>query len=171
HDGRIYVCDTRLAAIVVLDLEGREFDLWSPVDDGQLREPVNCAVDPADGRLFVTDTGRGEIVVFGPDRRFLGAFAGGEGARPVDVSVDDSLAWVADFGRSSVAAYDRRDFTPVRTLPADPADSAAALYGPMSVWAGPEAVYVSDFGAFHVQVYARDGTWLRTVGQLGRTPG
>jgi sugar lactone lactonase YvrE len=171
-DGVIYVCDSRRLAIVLLDLRSRSWEPWTPTDAGTLRKPINCTVDPTDGRLFVVDTDRGEVVVFGRERRFVGAFARQADSRPTDVFVDDSLAWVTDLNRQDVTAYDRMSFQQVRSFPApERADSASRLFGPMGVWATEDEIYVSDFGAMRVQVYARDGEHLRTVGQFGRSPG
>lgn len=172
HGGVIFVCDSRRAAVVMLDLRNRTWEAWKPADAGALKKPINCTVDPEDGRLFVVDTERGEVVVFDRQRRFAGAFGRREGARPTDVFVDDSLVWVADLNKQDVTAFDRITFQPVRSLPRpEQVDSAGRLFGPMSVWATDGEVYVSDFGAMRVQVYARDGTHRRTVGKFGRTPG
>ena len=172
HDGVIYVCDSRRTSVILLDLRNRSWEPWTPTDMGTLRTPINCTVDAADGRLFVVDTDRGEVVVFDSQRRFVGAFARQENSRPTDVFVDDSLAWVTDLNRQSVTAYDRNSFQPLRSFPTpEQADSATRLFGPMGVWATGDEIYVSDFGAMRVQVYTRDGTHLRSVGRFGRSPG
>jgi streptogramin lyase len=172
HDGVIYVCDSRRASIVLLDVRNRSWEPWTPTEVGALRKPINCAVDPADGRLFVVDTERGEVVVFDDQRRFAGAFGRRANARPTDVFVDDSIAWVTDLNLRNVTAYKRNSFESIRSFPSpSQADSTSQLFGPMSVWATQSEVYVSDFGAMRVQVYSRDGSYLRTVGQFGRSPG
>jgi len=167
HDGVLYVCDTDVAGIDVIDLRARTFDHWLPSGFGQLRKPINCTVDPESGRLFVADVERGDVSVFGPDHSFVAAFGAVEGSRPTDVAVLDGRAWIADLENREVRVYDVASLEQVGTLPHADADSTGRLLGPTNLWVTKEHVYVSDFGASQVKVYSHDGRFVRAVGSYG----
>ena len=167
HDGVIYVCDTLLQGVDVIDLGARSFEYWQPEGFGKLRKPINCAADSVTGRIFVADIDRGDVVVFDTERRFVAAFGSVEGSRPTDVFVRDGRAWVADFENREVRVYDLSGFEQIGTIPAADVDSAGRLFGPTNLWVTDEHVYVSDFGAAQVKVYTRDGEFVRAVGSYG----
>jgi DNA-binding beta-propeller fold protein YncE len=167
HGGVIYVCDTLLGGIDVIDLENRSFDHWLPDGFGQLRKPINCATDKATGRLYVADIERGDVVVFGPDRRFVTAFGGVTASRPTDVFVAEGRAWVADLKHHEVRVYDLRSLEQVGVVPNAEADSADGLFGPTNVWVTDRHVYVSSFGAGQIRVYTHEGDYVRAVGSYG----
>jgi hypothetical protein len=52
-NGKIYVCDTRLPGLEVIDLEERTFEYFNPNGPGRLRKPFNCFVDKSDDLLYV----------------------------------------------------------------------------------------------------------------------
>jgi hypothetical protein len=169
--GRIYVCDIRLPGIDVIDLAAQTFEVFQPTGEGSLHNPVSCAVDPADGRLFVADPDRRQVVVFSRELQYLAAFGDGEGIEPLDVEVHENLVWVTDIGQGKVRAYDRATYAPVLEFPdVEPADSAW-LRQPVSIAVSEGEVFVSDGLQFTVKVYDTEGNLRRTIGRLGRGPG
>lgn len=69
---RVYVCDTMLRAVCVLDLAGHRFDYFVPSGEGRLSMPVNIAVAD-DGFRYVADSGRGQVLVFDEAGHYLAA--------------------------------------------------------------------------------------------------
>ena len=169
--GRIFVCDTRLNGIVVIDLSTKQFEQWTPTGFGQLQKPINCFVDPSDGRLYVADVDRGDVVVFDKDRNFVTAFAADPESRPVDVFVKDGQAWVADYAKRQVQVFEGPTFELTGVIPRADVDSAGVIVNPTNLWVTDNRAYVSDVGAADVKVYEHNGTYLRTIGTLGRNPG
>ena len=167
HGGVIYVCDTLLPGIDVIDLEAKSFEYWQPTGFGQIRKPINCSTDAATGRLFVADIDRGDVVVFDSERRFVTSFGAAEGSRPTDVFVRDGQAWVADLENQEVRVYDLAGFDQVAVLPRADVDSAGRLLGPTNLWVTDELVYVSDFGSSQVKLYTREGDFVGAVGSYG----
>ncbi len=63
HKGKIYICDTMLGGLIIVDLKNSTFENFIPKGMGQLKKPINCFVDD-NGNLYVTDTEREQVVVF-----------------------------------------------------------------------------------------------------------
>lgn len=196
QDGKLYVCDTGAAAIEILDLREKTLRYFAPGREGTLRTPVNIAVDH-DGTRYVADTGRGQVVLFGADDRYLGAI--GEKVRgrtrahakvapqaepgpgdavdemkPTDVAIAGDRLYVSDLKNNRVRVYDKATREQMFTIPADPetADPESKLYAPVNLAVDAQRrLYVTDFGAFRVQQYDPDGKFLKSFGRLGDAPG
>jgi len=167
HRGRLYVCDTMLPGVDVFDLATREFRRFQPRGEGQLRKPINCFVDDATGHLYVADTDRGQVVEYDGDLRYVAAFGERESARPADVFVDRTEAWVADLAEGRILVYDKATRRLVRTIPAADADSSAMLRQPTNLYVRDGYVYVSEFTDFRIKVFTTDGAFVRAVGVVG----
>jgi DNA-binding beta-propeller fold protein YncE len=195
RDGRLYVCDTGSSRIEILDLQKKELRYFEPKGQGALRTPVNIAVDQ-DGTRYVADTGRGQVVIFAADDRYLGAIGekvlraakahakalaaetADEGKvdemKPTDVAIAGDRLFVSDLRNNRVRVYDKADRKLLFTIPADPAaeEPQARLYAPVNLAIDSQRrLYVTDIGGFRVQQYSPDGKYLRTIGSLGDAPG
>ena len=122
-DGAVYVADTWNYRIVKFSGEGAFVQAWGtyanivsvpPVGDRieGLFGPRGIAIGP-NGDIFVTDTGNGRVVVYGPDGTFRREFATkGTGPGQLDepvgivVSPDGSRVYVADSNNGRIAAFD-----------------------------------------------------------------
>lgn len=71
HSNSIYVCDTMLGGLAVLDLEKPAMDYFVPAGPGRLLKPINIAIAP-DGTRYVADSERGQVLVFNPTGDLLG---------------------------------------------------------------------------------------------------
>jgi sugar lactone lactonase YvrE len=157
---------------------------------------VNIAVDH-DGTRYVADTGRGQVVIFGADDRYLGAIGEKVQAKarahakaapqhepepgdtvdemkPTDVAIAGDRLYVADLKNNCVRVYDKAARKLLFTVPGDPAaaDAQSKLFAPTDLAVDSRRrLYVSDFGAFRVQQYDPDGNYLRSFGRLGDSPG
>ena len=164
--GKIYVCDSGLPGVEVIDLKLRTFDVLGGEGSAPLARPLGCATDPATGRLFVADVVRNEVVVFGP----LGGFVTRidmEGERPTGVTYDGESLWVAYPTLRRVVRYDGQSLEPVGAIPADPDSEDNTLALPSYVSVADGEVYVTDQGRFEVQVFSTEGEYLRAVGEHG----
>jgi DNA-binding beta-propeller fold protein YncE len=193
HRGQLYVCDTSQAAIVILNLEERKFAYLDPKGGGQLRTPINIAIDQ-DGTKYVTDRGHNQVLIYGPDNTYQGAIgekatvnlttpevtparpaaAVGEekGLRPTDVVVAGNRLYVTDLNNSCVRVYHKVYRELLFKIPTDPKDEAAKLFAPANLAIDSQNhLYVSDFAGFCVKAYDADGKYLRSFGRAGDRPG
>lgn len=169
--GKIYICDTILGGLEIIDLAAGSFEYFQPRGLGQLRKPVNCAVDKLDGRLYVADIDRRQVVVFDSLGNYLTGFGERESARPADVFVAESDVWVADIENHAVLVYDKGDYRLRARLPNAAEGDPGYLFQPTNIWVTDERLYVSDFGDFKIKVYTRQGEFLSSVGSYGRALG
>ncbi len=170
HQGRIYVCDAMLPGIEIVDLARRTFEYFVPRGEGRLRKPINCAVDREDGRLYVADTERRQVVVFDAQGAYLYAI-GGPGDRPTDVAVAGDRIWVADMDARQVRVYDKTTHRLLRAFPDAQTDGPGKLFSPTNLCVAGDRVYVTDFGDFKVRIYTVEGAYIGSVGSHGQAPG
>ncbi|NOY82038.1 MAG: hypothetical protein GXP31_13660 [Kiritimatiellaeota bacterium] len=198
HQGKLYVCDTAISAVDILDLETRQMRYFAPSNDGRLVTPINIAIDH-DGTRYIADTGRGQVLIFGSDGTFRGAIgkrssapvrrghmaasrglapqrkkpkAAAAGLKPTDVAVVGNRLYVVDFNGKVVRVYDKETREPLFTIPKDPTDEDGKLFMPTNLAVDSQGrVYVSDIGRFCVQQYDPDGKFLRRFGAIGDRPG
>jgi DNA-binding beta-propeller fold protein YncE len=167
HAGKIYVCDTN-ATVVVFDLAGKSFGILEGALDGpgKLAQPVNISID-ADGTKYVADPGRGQVVVYGPDDKYVRAY-GTEGTwRPVDAAALGGRIYVADNANGVVAVLDAASGEVVQTI-GDKGEPEARLGGPTNLAFDRDGhLYVTDFAGFRVAKFDRDGNFELSIGRPG----
>jgi sugar lactone lactonase YvrE len=168
HAGVIYVCDTSLPGVDVIDLERRTIENFMPRGDGQLQTPINCYVDPETGRLYITDTGRRQVVIFDSTLTYVDALEGNDAVQPTDIFAYDGRLWVTDHAGRQIRVYDKYTLEFVTAFPNSQAAGEEMLRQPTNLWIADDRVYVSDFGDFRVKMFTTDGTYLGAVGSYGR---
>lgn len=168
--GVFYTCDTMMQGVVILDVAGKEVAVLRPDEgEGVLLKPINCFADPQDGSLYVADVGREAVLVFDSTLTYRGSIGEGDDmARPVDVQVVGDEVWVADQFGHQVVAFDRITWERLGKIPNAAPDDPEGVRQPTNIWVTEDEVYVSDFGAFQVKVYTKDGEFVRKVGEYGK---
>ncbi len=169
---RLYLCDTVLGALVVLDLKEKKFRRVRPEGAGRLAEPINLAID-GDGTKYVADAGRGVVVILDAGDRYAGLLAAEGGMKPTDVAIGAERLYVTDLQRHRVTVWDKAGRTLLGAIP-QPEDGReeARLFSPVNLALDREgSLYVSDMGASRVQKYDRRGRFVRSFGSPGTGPG
>ncbi len=178
RDGVVYVCDTKGLSLTRMDFKHQTYSLLGIRGPGRLRKPINIVIDET-GHKFVADPVREQIVVFGPDDRYLTAFDLPKPARPVDVAVYGNELFVLDNDEScQIVVLDRSTGEVLRTL-GGPGSEPGQFRIPGSLCVDPEGfLYVSDTHNWRIQKLTRNGksVWVRgtagyTLGQFGRPRG
>lgn len=169
--GFFYVTDTQAYNLVTVDLARRRFHYLRPAGEAAMRMPVGVAVD-ADGTRYIADSKRGQVLVYDRHGRYLEAIGAKDEFRPCGIAVDRDRLYFADLQNRCVRVYQKADRKLLFTAPHENADPKAKLFSPTNVAVDPQGrIYVTDTGGFSVQVYDRDGAYLRGLGELGVTPG
>jgi len=172
HNSTLYICDTKLNAIALLNLEDKTFRMFRPGGLGVLRKPVNLTLDNQ-GNLYIVDTGRNQVVVFSKDKRFLRAISN-ESFQPLDVEILGDTLLIADYADRNIEVYSLRDSTFLKPLPAlTSVDSnLTRLFVPYSLATDTDQnIYVTDFAQAKIIKYSPNGQYIRSFGGLGRTLG
>lgn len=167
---KIYLCDSMLAALLVIDLSKKQLRLLQPSGAGRLVKPINISID-RDGTKYVTDTAREAVVVLDAQDRYAGEL--GKGLKPGDVVLDDTRLYVSDLKERCVRVFDKSSRQPLFTVPLEGETSPQArLHAPVNLALDGEGnLFVSDLGAFRVQKYDREGRYVRSFGSQGLAPG
>jgi len=170
-DGKIYVCDTFLGKVHVLNLKNRRFSDLAPSRGSNIQKPVNIAVDKK-GILYIADTLLGQVVMCKSDGTLMGTIGTKKASRLTDVAVEGDRLYVADMGKSRVYAFDKTTLKPVAVIPSDPTNKVEQLLKPTNIAVdGRNHVYVSDAGLFCVKEYDATGRHVQTFGRIGDAPG
>lgn len=173
HNHKLYICDTDYGAVLVADFKSRSMTTFMAHGQGTLKVPLNLAIDAA-GNFYVADSGRDQVVIFDKDENYVAAIGKLDEMKPRDVAVSNDRIYVADIQNHNVHVYDKATQKPLFTIPREPdaTNVVRRLFSPTNLALDSKGrLYVSDTGAFRVQVYDADGNYLRTVGSMGDSLG
>lgn len=166
--GWIYVCDTYIHGIVIINLEKNTFEQFIPKGKGELKVPINCFVDNK-GFLYIADSERKQIVVFDENRKYISCFGESENFKPVDVFVESNKIWVSNLAGHQINIYNNdSDFKLINTFPDNQNDENGKLFSPTNIFVTEDKVYVSDFGDFKIKIYSKEGKYIESVGSYGK---
>lgn len=170
HGEKVYICDTGLGGLEVLDLAKGNFEYFIPGGKGQLKLPINACLDER-GYLYVADANRGQVVVFDQEHKFVHAFGEAEGFRPTDVLVHQDRIWVVNVQDHSVYLYGKDDYKLLDCRPDLGAEEEGFIRQSTNIAIRNDRLYVSDFGDFNVKSYTLEGEFLKAIGGYGNGPG
>lgn len=168
RNGKLYINDTANGTVHIADLRQRTWRYLQPGGAARLRKNIGLAVDEKE-TVYVSDTVRGQVLAFGADGRYEGPLPAPDAMKPAGLEVSGGRLYVADLAGRRVLVYDTQTRQLMSTLPGPSAtNDAERLYQPVSVAVDADGcVFVSDAGAFHIQVYDAQGRYLRTIGRHG----
>jgi sugar lactone lactonase YvrE len=170
HD-RIFFCDSGFPGIGILKLDKRTMDFLAPTRENKLKTPINVDAD-AQGNLYVADTEREQVMIYGPDLAPLEPMGRKDEMKPCGLAVAGQELYLTDLKHHQVRVYHLPDHKLVRSIPRADDDGKGKLYSPVNVAVDRQGkVYVADPGAFCVQVYDAEGKHLRMLGRQGVGPG
>lgn len=170
RNGKLYICDSMLPGLEIIDLEQHHFEYFQPMTAGQLQKPLNCTVDSYD-RIYVADASRGQVMVYNANHDFMYAIGKPGTGRPTDVLLHQSKIWVCDVASHQVVVYDSSGQKEQFRFPDRQKGSNRYLFSPTNIAALNDTIYVTDTGDARVKKYKTDGTFLGSVGSFGKKPG
>jgi DNA-binding beta-propeller fold protein YncE len=174
--GRIYVADTELKMVFVIDpvakvVEKRESSTRAP-----LSLPVGVAID-AEERLFVSDADLHMIICYTAAGKPLATFGAGQLVRPGGIAIDSdrNRLYVADAKAARIAVFDAGSFQFLNYIGGPskpPVRENGKFFGPTNVALDRQGnVYVADTMNFRVQIFDPSGKFMRAFGAQGDRPG
>ncbi len=171
YAGKIYICDTGIKGLEIIDLEKNTFDYFIPSGLGQLKLPLNCFVDE-NGFLYVADGNRRQIVIFDNNGKYIDSFGEAENYKPTDVFVHENKIWVPNLKNNRINVYSKDTYKLLYYFP-ETAETGEEefLYSPVNIYVTDDKVYVSDIGDGKIKIYTHDGKYLQSVGSYGKAFG
>ena len=169
--GTVYVCDTQAANIGVVDLRKRRIRYIRPGGREAMQTPINVAVDAA-GNRYVTDTKRGQVLIYNKDDKQTGEIGRQGEMKPCGIFIAGDRLYLTDLASHSVRVYSLPARQLLLSVPRDARDEKSKLHSPTNVSVDRDGrIYVSDTGGFTTKVFDAEGNHVRTVGELGLNAG
>jgi hypothetical protein len=171
RNGKIYVCDTQAGHVSIANLSKARINALKPEGQAAMRVPINIAVDK-DGTCYVTDTGRNQVMIYDKQGNLIAAMGAKDEMRPCGVALHGDRLYVTDMTNHCVRVYNKADRKLLFTAPRNSTNETEKPFGPTNIAVDEGGrMYVSDSRGFCVKIYDADGKFVRTVGDLGVTPG
>jgi DNA-binding beta-propeller fold protein YncE len=169
--GEVYVCDTQAGHIVIADIAKRKMRSLRPVGQAAMVLPINIAVD-ADGTSYITDTGRNQVMVYSRNGELVDAVGKKGEMRPCGIVLAGDKFYVTDLSNHCVHVFSKTTRKELLLVPKPDCDEKAKMFGPTNVAVDRQGnICVSDSAGFAAKVYDAQGNYVRTIGELGVTPG
>ncbi len=168
--GKLYICDTMLPGLEIINLKSGQFKYFIPEGPGELKKPLNCAFGE-DGSLYVCDVGRNQVVGFDRKLNYLFALGDGKSGRPTDVQIYDRKIWVCDLQAHQIKVYDKDSQQLLFTFPEVKKATPQYLFSPTNISVRGGKVYVTDTGDARIKVFTDRGRFIKRIGGFGKSPG
>ncbi len=179
HQGKLFVSDSAARAVKVFDVPGKKYYRIGDDDgDGRIGKPLGLDVDGA-GNLYVADATLKHISVFDNAGKYLRRIGGPKQFdRLSSVTVDESgeRVYVVDIGGVSSDQHRVRVFngrTGEHLFDIGKRGTGPGEFNlPRDLAIGKEGrLYVVDGGNFRVQIFDKDGKFLKSFGAVGKQLG
>lgn len=173
--GRVYVTDYGFGTIAVFDKKAKKARYLGKTGTSTLAGPVGIAVGQDDS-LFVADSKLKKVFKFTPDGDILFVLGNkpDEFDSPSGVAVDRTrdVLYVVDSQLHQVLKYRASDGTRLGSIGQRGREPGTFNF-PTNLWVDQKSgrLYVSDTMNFRVQIFDRDGKFLRAFGEPGDGPG
>ena len=165
RDGKIYICDTRNAGVIVLDLRKQQTRLMGTAGMGRLSSPTDVAI-ASDGLIYVSDASRGAIFVYDAEEKHVASF-GWQGFRPTGIAVHGDELYVCDFVSQQVQVLDRLTGDRRRAI-GEKGDQDGQFVRPLGIDVDRDGnIYVADVIRCRVQKFSAEGKLLGAFGGIG----
>ncbi len=171
--GRIYVTDTALGSVFILDPIEQTARALSVKGRKYFVKPIGVVTDKK-GRIFVTDSKTNLVTMFDNNGNYVTTISDGvEWKQPTGIAVDNerNRLYITDTHRHVVEVYDLDTLKHVRTIGKRGKEEGSFNF-PSHLAVGPDGkLYVTDTMNGRVQVFSPDLKLIMTIGEFGDAPG
>lgn len=169
YNGKIYVCDIRNSSVTVLDLRKKETRIIGTKGINKISTPNDIAIS-SDGTIYVADGGRGVILVYNNQERYVNTL-GHQDFRPIGIAVQGDELYVCDSIGKRVEVMNRYNGQVLRYI-GEPGVEDGQFSFPLGIDVDKEGnVYVADVLKCNLQKFSPEGEVLFNKGQIGDSAG
>ena len=170
--GRIYVTDTALGAVVVIDKVAKTLWFIGKEGQGKLAVPIDIALDEGADRIYVSDSKTTVVNVYSMKGAFKMAIKGGgidkTFERPTGLAIDRKLKrlYIVDTLKSKYFIYslDGQYISSVGEWGNNEGQFNRPIYAAVN---SRGEVYIVDGGNFRIQKFTPEGKFIQKFGQIG----
>ena len=175
---KLYLCELGNHEIVIIDPVKQVFESPKGIFEkrGQLVSPLNMDVD-SDGYMYVADTSRRDVVVYGPDGRFAKTIDTNPPtslpaeSKIVDVKAYGENLFLLDAGTGWIRILNRKTLQEVNKIgKIDKPGESVVLPVSMAI-DNKGFIYVTNTGSGRTMKYDVDGNFLGALGKFGDKAG
>jgi sugar lactone lactonase YvrE len=173
--GRVYIPDSKVGAVFIIDPETRDSELLKHGVNGNFTHIIDVAMDDND-RLFISDPILKHVLVLDANHKPEDVITEGM-VRPTGLAIDtkNRLLYVADTELDQVLVYDADSFKLVRKLGTTGHNHELTTPGDFSKPTGLTVdqegnLYVCDTMNNRIEVFDADGIFLGAYGKNGDAP-
>ncbi|MGE5623525.1 MAG: 6-bladed beta-propeller [Methanocella sp.] len=173
--GRLYVADYGYGTVAVFDRKAKKAWYLGRTGTSTLAGPIGLALGPDDA-VFVADSKQQKVFKFSSRGEVLYVLGSkpGEFDNPAGVAVDRArdILYVVDSQLHQVVRFRASDGTRLGVIGQRGSEPGAFNF-PTNLWVDQKTgqIFVSDTMNFRVQIFDRDGKFVRAFGELGDGPG
>lgn len=165
--GELFVLDKKKKLVTRIDLTTGKFRYLDDLRGGMPISPNSLFVDAADGRIYVADQGRREILVYNNRGEFETSYATGELTSPADVAVIEDRVYVVDVGLNQVLIIDKLTGEQIDIF-GGPGISDGMFQKPTHIALTTDnRIAITDMLNARVQLFDADGGFLEAYGESG----
>ena len=168
--GKLYICDSMLGGLEIIDLNKNSFEYFIPKGKGQLKKPINCFVD-INGNLYVADSERRQVVKFDSRGKYVNAYGDPNTIKPTDVFVYEGKIYVSDVKNHLIKVFSNDNSNSIKEFPKVLKQSPEYLYSPVNIFIYEKKIYVSDIGDTKIKIFDLDGKFISSTGGYGKQTG
>lgn len=169
--GKVFVCDTQPGNVSMIDLQKKQIRYLRPKGPAAMQLPIGIAAD-ADGKKYVTDTSRGQVLIYDEAGDLKGVIGKPNEMKPCGIAIRGDRLYVTDLTNHCVRVYSKNSLELLFQVPRKIVEGQPKLFSPTNIAVDDQGrMYVSDTGGFAVQMYDAEGNFVRTIGDMGLAPG
>ncbi|GMR04854.1 MAG: 6-bladed beta-propeller [Thermodesulfobacteriota bacterium] len=171
--GRIYISDTAYADVFIFDPPNKKATSIANMGTKIFYKPVGVRVD-SKGRIFVSDTRLDKVAVISPEGNLLQYLEPKMPFKqPTGLAIDEAhdRLYVVDTHLHNVQAFSLKTLKHVMTIGSRGSEEASFNY-PSNVAVDKKGnIYVVDTMNARVQIFDKDGRFIRSFGRFGDVAG
>lgn len=167
--GRLWVSDPGLHALVRFDRQNRRYDVFGTTGSLRLKTPLGLGLGP-DGTVYVADADLKRVLAYGPEGELKTAYGKpGELENPTDaaVSPDGKKLYVTDSKAHRVVIFEAATGRVVGSFGERGSGEGQFSFPSALCFDAEGHLFVVDQINARVQVFDSDGTFLQVIGGLG----